>query len=161
MAAGYGVSQVIETLEYAEHIKFNPLLRSNSIVALKRFVRSTDGVTFFFTGAAAAPELAAGQVAPLDIAHPLCAAAKLRLIVRQSRPLSPAATRMLMEIRRNIPGFGTGGAPSEKSKGNPRGREQGYRQRRLGADHAIAATAERTLPVMTWDRGKYSPIISA
>jgi len=120
MPEGYGVSQVIETLEYAEHIKFNPLLRSNSIVALKRFVRSTDGATFFFAGAAAAPELEAGQVALLDIAHPLCAAAKLRLIVRQSRPLSPAATRMLMEIRRNIPGFGTGSVRSEKSKGNAR-----------------------------------------
>ncbi len=73
MPAGYGVSQVIETLEYAEHLKFNPLLRSNSIVALKRFVRSTNGVAFFFAGAAATPELEAGQVALLDIAHPLCA----------------------------------------------------------------------------------------
>src|SRR5258708_30947782 len=33
MPAGYGGSTVIEKLEYAEHIKFNSLVRSKSIVA--------------------------------------------------------------------------------------------------------------------------------
>src|SRR5258708_26766806 len=56
MPAGYGVSQGIETLEYAEHNKLNPLLRSNSIVPLKPFVPSTNGVAFFFAGTAATPE---------------------------------------------------------------------------------------------------------
>jgi len=34
------------------------------------------------------------------------------------------------------------------------GREQGYRKRHLGAHQTIAATAQRTLPVIDWDRGK-------
>jgi DNA-binding transcriptional LysR family regulator len=105
MPPGYGVGRLVELLEYAEHVKLHPTFRSNSVVGLKRFVRSTDGVTFIGAGLAAAPEIEAGHLVALDLAHPLCKKAKVRLIVRQGRPLSVAAGRLVEEIRRNFSVF--------------------------------------------------------
>src|SRR5215207_7708356 len=39
MPPGYGVSRLVELLEYAEHVKLHPAFRSNSVMGLKRFVR--------------------------------------------------------------------------------------------------------------------------
>ena len=103
MPAGYGVSQLLDAVAYAEHLRLEPSLTSNSLVALKRFVRTTDGVTFIGAGVAAAPEVQAGELALLDIAHPLCQTAQLRLLVRRGRPLSPAATALLEGIRQRFP----------------------------------------------------------
>jgi hypothetical protein len=105
MPPGYGVGRLVELLEYAEHVKLHPSLRSNSVVGLKRFVRSTDGVTFIGAGLAAAPEIAAGHLVALDLAHPLCKSAQVRLMVRQGRPLPVAADRLLAEIRQNFSVF--------------------------------------------------------
>lgn len=99
MPPGYGVGRLVELLEYAEHVKLHPAFRSNSIVGLKRFVRSTNGVTFIGAGLAAAPEIEAGHLVALDLSHPLCKKAQVRLIVRQGRPLPVAASRLLKEIK--------------------------------------------------------------
>lgn len=99
MPPGYGVGRLVELLEYAEHVKLQPSLTSNSVAGLKRFVRSTDGVTFIGAGLAAAPEIEAGQLVTLDLAHPLCRTAKVCLMARHGRPLSVAAGRLLAEIR--------------------------------------------------------------
>ncbi|MGO4330268.1 LysR substrate-binding domain-containing protein [Cupriavidus sp. 2TAF22] len=105
MPPGYGVERLVEMLEYAEHVKLRPSLRSNSVTALKRFVRSTDGVTFIGAGLAAANEIEAGQMVALELAHPLCQTAQVRLFVRQGRPLSVAANRLLTEIEKNFSVF--------------------------------------------------------
>lgn len=105
MPPGYGVGQLVELLEYAEHVKLHPTLRSNSVVGLKRFVRSTNGVTFIGAGLAAAPEIEAGHLVALPLSHPLCRKAKVRLIVRQGRPLPVAASRLLMEIQQKFSVF--------------------------------------------------------
>ncbi|UUZ75317.1 LysR substrate-binding domain-containing protein [Polaromonas sp. P1(28)-13] len=102
MPPGYGVGRLVELLEYAEHVKLQPALRCNSVVGLKRFVRSTNGVTFVGAGVAAAPEIAAGHLVALRMAHPLCQTAQVRLIVRQGRPLPVAASALLTEIQRNF-----------------------------------------------------------
>jgi DNA-binding transcriptional LysR family regulator len=108
MPSGYGVSQLLDALEYSEHVTFRPSFRSNSVVGLKSFVRTTDGVALIGAGVAAGPEIAAGELVILDVAHPLCETAQLRLLVRKSRPLSPAATKLLSDIRKNLAHFGIG-----------------------------------------------------
>ena len=107
MPPGYGVGRLVELLEYAEHVKLHPAFRSNSVMGLKRFVRATNGVTFIGAGLAAAPEIEAGHLVALDLSHTLCKTAKVRLIVRQGRPLPVAASRLLMEIRKNFSVFRT------------------------------------------------------
>jgi DNA-binding transcriptional LysR family regulator len=99
MPAKYGVGLLIELLEYAENVKLHPALTSNSVAALKRFVRTTDGVTFIGAGLAAASETEAGYLAQLDLAHPLTRSAQIKLIVRRGRPLSIAASTLLGEIK--------------------------------------------------------------
>jgi len=105
MPPDYGVGRLVELLEYAEHVKLHPTFRSNSVAGLKRFVRSTNGVTFIGAGLAAAPEIKARHLVALDLAHPLCKTAQVRLIARQGRPLSVAASRLLLEIKSNFSVF--------------------------------------------------------
>lgn len=105
MPAGYGVGILVELLEYAENVKLHATLRSNSVAALKRFVRTTDGVTFIGAGLAAAVEVDAGHLVALDLAHPLCRSAQVKLIVRGGRPLSIAASSLLGEIREKFSVF--------------------------------------------------------
>lgn len=105
MPPGYGIGRLVELLEYAEHVKLHSSFRSNSVVGLKRFVRTTNGVTFIGAGLAAAPEIEAGHLVALDLSHPLCKTAQVRLIVRRGRPLSVAASRLLKEIRENFSAF--------------------------------------------------------
>jgi DNA-binding transcriptional LysR family regulator len=99
MPQGYGVGRLVELLEYAEDVKLRPSFMSNSVAALKRFVKSTDGITLIGAGLAAAPEIGAGEVVALDLAHPLCRSAKVNLLARKGRPLSTACNRLLIDIR--------------------------------------------------------------
>ncbi|MET0540523.1 MAG: LysR substrate-binding domain-containing protein [Variovorax sp.] len=124
MPPGYGVGRLVELLEYAEHLKLHPAFRSNSVMGLKRFVRSTDGVTFVGAGLAAAPEIEAGELVALDIAHPLCKSAQVRLIVRQGRPLSVAAGHLLAQIRTRFSVFGGAPAAAAGATGSASGRRR-------------------------------------
>lgn len=105
MPSNYGVGRLIELLEYAEHVKLQASFRSNSVGALKRFVRATNGVTFMGSGIAVEPEIKAGHLVALDLLHPLCRTAQVRLLVRKGRPLSVAAARMLLELQNNFSVF--------------------------------------------------------
>lgn len=106
MPSGYGISQLVEALEYSEHIKLKAAFTSSSVVALKRYVRSTNGIAIIGSGLAAVPEMETGELVLLDIAHELCSSAKLRLLVRRGRPLSPAAARLLASIKNKLAAFG-------------------------------------------------------
>ena len=108
MPPGYGVGRLVDMLAYAEHVTLQPSLRCNSVMGLKRFVRATDGVTFVGAGVAAAPEIEAGQLVALSLAHPLCQGAQVRLMVRQHRPLPVAAQALLAEIQRSFSIFEAG-----------------------------------------------------
>ena len=119
MPPAYGVGKLVELLEYAEHVKLHPSLRSNSVAALKRFVRTTDGVTFVGAGLAAAAEIEAGHLVALELSHPLCRKAKVGLVVRQGRPLSVAAGRLLAEIRQNFSVFGGAAAARRTRRAGP------------------------------------------
>ncbi|QRF59508.1 LysR family transcriptional regulator [Variovorax sp. UC122_21] len=105
MPPGYGVGRLLELLAYAEHVKLHPTFCSNSVAGLKRFVRATDGVSFVGAGLAAAAEIEAGQLVALPLAHALCRKAKVRLVVRDGRPLSAAAAYLLEQIRERFSMF--------------------------------------------------------
>ena len=105
MPPGFGVGRLVDMLAYAEHVTLQPTLCCNSVMGLKRFVRATDGVSFIGAGIAAAPEIEAGQLVALPLAHPLCQGAQVRLIVRQHRPLPVAASALLAEIQRSFSMF--------------------------------------------------------
>lgn len=105
MPPAYGLGQTIELLEYSTAMRLNPTLRANSLAALKRFVRNGDGISFI--GAfSVAQEVAAGELACLDIDHPLFASAQSRLLVRKGRPLARAAQRLLDAILAQMRAFG-------------------------------------------------------
>jgi DNA-binding transcriptional LysR family regulator len=106
MPSGYGVSQLVEALQYSEHITFRPAFTSGSIVALKQYVKSTQGMAFIGAGVAVASEVKAGELALIDIDHQLCQSAKLRLMVRRGRALPPAASRLLSNIKSKLLSFG-------------------------------------------------------
>lgn len=116
MPPGYGVGRLVELLEYAEHLKLHASLRSNSVVGLKRFVRATDGVTFIGAGLAAAAEIEAGHLVALELAHPLCKSAQVRLMVRQGRPLPVAADRLLARIRQDFSVFAARRPAAKKAR---------------------------------------------
>jgi DNA-binding transcriptional LysR family regulator len=105
MPPDYGVGRLVELLAYAEHVTLHAAFRSNSVMALKRFVRSTEGVTFVGAGLALTPEIEAGELIALDLSHTLCKTAQVRLVVRENRPLSVAAGRLLAEIRQGFSVF--------------------------------------------------------
>ena len=98
MPPAYGVGRLVELLEYAERVALHRSFTSNSVAALKRFVRATDGVTLVGAGLAVAPEVEAGQLVTLDLAHPICRQAQVSLMIRQGRPLSVAAGHLLASI---------------------------------------------------------------
>ncbi|KIQ36261.1 hypothetical protein RT97_02295 [Variovorax paradoxus] len=105
MPPTYGLGRLVESLEYAEHMRLEPVLRSNSIAACRQFVRSTDAVSFVGTGLASPGGERDGGLVECDIDHPLCRDAQLRLVVRKGRVLPHAAARMLEEINGGFPMF--------------------------------------------------------
>jgi DNA-binding transcriptional LysR family regulator len=122
MPPGYGVGILVELLEYAENVKLHAALTSSSVAALKRFVRTTNGVTFIGAGLAAAPEIEAGHLVALALAHPLSRSAQVRLVVRRGRPLSIAASSLLGEIRTKFSVFQSGSRSrsAQASRTHPR-----------------------------------------
>jgi DNA-binding transcriptional LysR family regulator len=116
MPSDYGVGRLVELLAYAEHVTLHAAFRSNSVMALKRFVRSTQGVSFVGAGMASAPEIEAGQLVTLDLSHKLCKTAQVRLLMREGRPLSVAAGHLLAQIRQTFTVFDPAEAGAFSSK---------------------------------------------
>jgi DNA-binding transcriptional LysR family regulator len=98
MPPAYGVGRLVELLEYAERVTLHRSFTSNSVAALKRFVRETDGVSVIGAGLGVTPEVQAGELATLEMAYPLCRQAQVCLLIRHGRPLSVAAGNVLASI---------------------------------------------------------------
>jgi DNA-binding transcriptional LysR family regulator len=99
MPPTYGLGQVIQILAYAENVQFKVALTSNSLTALKRFVKSGDGITFIAENAIQ-DEVIREELIGLPVSHPLFQSAKARLLVREGRPLGAAADELLRWILR-------------------------------------------------------------
>ncbi|CAO1666292.1 LysR family transcriptional regulator [Salinicola sp. NYA28a] len=94
---GYGIRQLIDAVEVMSKCHFRPSLVSNSLATLKQYVSSGNGVTFI-GHVALLHEIRRQQLVALKIDHPVFADAETHVIVRQHRPLSPAAKQLLTEI---------------------------------------------------------------
>lgn len=97
ISQGYGLRQLVDTVEVIDKRHFTPSLVSNSLATLKQYVSAGHAVTFM-PAVALRHELERGQLVALDIAHPIFAEAESHLIARQHRPLSLAASRLIEEI---------------------------------------------------------------
>lgn len=94
---GFGIRQLIDAVEVMSKRHFRPSLISNSLATLKQYVSSGNGITFIGQ-VALLHEIRRGQLVALEIDHPVFFEAEAHVIVRQYRPLSPAAKQLLDEI---------------------------------------------------------------
>ncbi|ANF57329.1 LysR family transcriptional regulator [Halotalea alkalilenta] len=111
VASGYGLRQLLDTVEALDKCHFEPSLESNSLAMLREYVCDTQAVTFL-ANPPYTESLAPGRLRALSIDHPILNAAEVHLMVRQHRPLSRACRHLLEEIRR-LPPFGEGSTALE------------------------------------------------
>ncbi|WP_322004228.1 LysR family transcriptional regulator [Paraburkholderia tropica] len=100
----YGTRQMLEAVEYAEHVKLAPTVATNSFAILKEFVRSGLGVAVMPSFAVAA-ELQAKELFAIDIAHPILENAEAHMVTRVGRKLSVAANKMLQLMTSQMRAF--------------------------------------------------------
>lgn len=101
MPESFSLRRIIEMLEISEKLRITPVLTTNSVSALKRFVQGGHGVTFM-PAFATSCEIESGELVALDIANPLLASTEVRAIVRLGRPLSAACNKLLTQIVANL-----------------------------------------------------------
>ncbi|WDZ97027.1 LysR family transcriptional regulator [Herbaspirillum sp. WKF16] len=104
MPPAFGLGQIVQMLTYAEHIQIRPTLTTNSLGALRSFVKRNDGMTLI-SAFAAYRELRAKEVVTLPINHPLFKATKARLLTKSGRTLGAAAETLIALIRRDMSMF--------------------------------------------------------
>ncbi|SDV47964.1 LysR family transcriptional regulator [Chitinasiproducens palmae] len=100
----YGTRQIVEAVAFAERIRFEPAVTTNSIAIVKQFVRSELGVTCL-PAFAVSDELDAGTLFALELDHPLFRQAQAHLVTRVGRRLSVAANRMLQMMGAQMRAF--------------------------------------------------------
>jgi DNA-binding transcriptional LysR family regulator len=99
---GFGLRKAVEVVEYVERIKFQPRLVTNSLVGLKGFVLSGMGVTMM-PSIVMREDIRRGRAVAIPIDHEVMKQAEMHLLVRKGRRLSPAASKMLIELTRYLP----------------------------------------------------------
>lgn len=102
--SSYGTRQMLEAVEFAEKVRLEPLVTTNSIAILKQFVKAGLGITCL-PAFAVTTELAAGELFAIEIDHPLLLDAEAHLITRVGRKLSVAANRMLQMMHAQMTAF--------------------------------------------------------
>jgi DNA-binding transcriptional LysR family regulator len=100
----YGIRQMLEAVEYAEHVRLTPSVTTNSFAILKEFVKAGLGVAVM-PAFAAATELRAMEVFAVGIAHPILENAQAHLVTRVGRRLSVAANKMLQMMSGQLQAF--------------------------------------------------------
>lgn len=100
----HGVRQLLDVLEFAEKVRFDPVMTTNSIATLKQFAKSGLGIAFL-PAFAIASELESGEIHCRDIDHPLFLEAEAHLVTRVGRRLSVAASSMLQVLTSQMQAF--------------------------------------------------------
>lgn len=100
----YGIRQMLQAVEYAEKIRLDPVVTTNSFAILKQFVRSGLGVAVMPAFAATA-ELQADELFAIEIDHPLLSKAEAHMVTRVGRKLSVAANKMLQLMTSQMRAF--------------------------------------------------------
>lgn len=105
---GFGLRKAVEVVEYIEKMKFQPKLVTNSLTGLKGFVLSGMGVTMM-PSLVVREEIRQKLVVARAIDHEVMASAEMHLLVRKGRRLSPAASKVLLELTRHFTSILVGG----------------------------------------------------
>ncbi|MGC3027689.1 LysR family transcriptional regulator [Burkholderia sp. DN3021] len=100
----YGTRQMMEAVEYAEHVRLGPIVTTNSFAILKEFVKSGLGIAVMPAFAVAA-ELQAKELFAIEIAHPILENAEAHMVTRVGRKLSVAANKMLQMMTGQMRAF--------------------------------------------------------
>lgn len=102
--ASYGTRQMLQAVEYAEKLRLDPVVTTNSIAILKQFVKSGLGITVL-PAFAVTSEMEAGELFAIDIPHPILADAEAHLVTRTGRRLSVASNKMLQLMTAHMRAF--------------------------------------------------------
>lgn len=102
--ASYGTRQMLEAVEFAEKIRFDPVVTTNSITILKQFVKSGLGIVCL-PAFAVSTEIDAGELFAIAIDHPILAKAEAHLVTRVGRKLSVASNKMLQLMHSQMRAF--------------------------------------------------------
>lgn len=100
----HGVRQLVDVLELAEKVRFDPMMTTNSIATLTQFAKTGLGIAFLPAFAIKA-ELDAGELLCRDVGHPLFLTAEAHVVTRVGRRLSSAAARMLQVLTTQMQAF--------------------------------------------------------
>lgn len=97
MPTEFGLGQAIQQVAHMENFALRPVLVSNSLIALRRYVMRGDAVTMM-GDFSAINDVLAGDLVTCSIDHPLFQNIYARLVVKRGRPLSEAAEELLRWI---------------------------------------------------------------
>lgn len=100
----FGTRQMLQAVEFAEKMKFDPVVTTNSINILKQFVKAGLGVTCL-PAFAVSTEMEAGELFAVEINHPILANAEAHLVTRVGRKLSVAANKMVQMMASQMQAF--------------------------------------------------------
>jgi DNA-binding transcriptional LysR family regulator len=100
----YGIRQMLEAAAFAEKVRIQPVVTTNSIAVLKQFVKAGLGIACLPEFAVAA-EIAAGELFAIEVNHPLLEKAEAHLITRAGRKLSVASNKMLQMMTSQMRAF--------------------------------------------------------
>lgn len=100
----FGTRQMLQAVEFAEKIRLEPIVTTNSLAILKQFVKSGLGVACM-PRFAVSTELDAGELQAVEINHPLLQNAEAHLITRVGRKLSVASNKMLQLMTSQMRAF--------------------------------------------------------
>ena len=100
----YGTRQMLQAVEFAEKIRLDPVVTTNSINILKQFARFGLGVVVL-PAFAVTIEMAAGELHAIEIDHPIFLNAEAHLVTRVGRKLSVASNKMLQMMTSQMSAF--------------------------------------------------------
>jgi len=100
----YGTRQMLQAVEFAEKIRLEPVVTTNSISLLKQFVMSGLGLAVL-PAFAVTTEVEAGTLLAIEIDHPILMKAEAHLVTRVGRKLSLASNKMLQLMSSQMQAF--------------------------------------------------------
>jgi DNA-binding transcriptional LysR family regulator len=104
MHASYGTRQLIAMAEQMDRIRLAPKLITDSISVVKRFVTAGLGVGLL-PAFAVTTEIDHGELAALEIDHPVLASAEAHVVTRVGRQLPAAANQLLLALMGSMHAF--------------------------------------------------------
>jgi DNA-binding transcriptional LysR family regulator len=102
--ATYGTRQMLQAVEFAEKVRLDPVVTTNSINILKQFAKSGLGLAVL-PAFAVTTELEAGELLAIEIDHPILKKAEAHLVTRVGRKLSVASNKMLQLMSSQMRAF--------------------------------------------------------